>query len=445
MDIMTNKYMKVVAVMAFAVTTLTVAAQTTESAYFTEGHLYRHDLNPAIGNDKNYIAMPALGNIGVGMQGNVGLKNFFFQKEGQLVTFMHPSVSKEEFMKDIKDKNSTREDFRLQLLGAGFKGFGGYNTIEINTRVQAGVNVSGSILDLTKSGLTNKKYDVGPAKVKTNAFAEIALGHSRNLNDQWRIGAKVKFLLGLANVSGGLEESYVDFATDGYRAHLVGSFDARMKNLKITEENGKVEDVDVDKFGLNGFGLALDLGAEYKLNDTWKFSASVQDLGFISWNEGSKIGVDATVNTNDYSFDVEQEKESFSETIDRIGEDLKLRKLGDGGSTTSLAATLNFAAEYRAPFYEKLTFGLMNTTRINGEFSWTNFRLSANVAPIKQISAGINLSAGTYGVGFGWIVDFHPRGFGLFLAMDNTIGKLSKQGIPLNNNAEFSMGINFPF
>lgn len=35
-----------------------------------------------------------------------------------------------------------------------------------------------------------------------------------------------------------------------------------------------VDDVDVDGFGLNGFGMALDLGAEYKINDDWRVSAA---------------------------------------------------------------------------------------------------------------------------------------------------------------------------
>jgi hypothetical protein len=28
--------------------------------------------------------------------------------------------------------------------------------------------------------------------------------------------------------------------------------------------------------------------------------------------------------------------------------------------------------------------------------------------------------------------------------MDHTLGKLAKQGVPINSNAQFSFGINFP-
>lgn len=44
----------------------------------------------------------------------------------------------------------------------------------------------------------------------------------------------------------------------------------------------------MDGFGLNGFGVALDLGAEYKINDDWRVSAAVMDLGFINWSNNMK-------------------------------------------------------------------------------------------------------------------------------------------------------------
>ncbi len=71
---------------------------------------------------------------------------------------------------------------------------------------------------------------------------------------------------------------------------------------------------------------------------------------------------------------------------------------------------------------------------------------SASVAPCKVFSAGINMVAGTYGVGFGWIANVHTTGFNMFLGMDRTLGKISKNpGIPVTSNADVSIGINFPF
>jgi hypothetical protein len=80
-----------------------------------------------------------------------------------------------------------------------------------------------------------------------------------------------------------------------------------------------------------------------------------------------------------------------------------------------------------------------------GKYSWTEFRLSANVAPTNIFSASANMALGTYGTSFGWLLNFHPSGFNLFVGMDHTLGKLAKQGVPLSGRANVNIGINFPF
>ncbi len=109
-----------------------------------------------------------------------------------------------------------------------------------------------------------------------------------------------------------------------------------------------------------------------------------------------------------------------------------------------LGATINTGVQFTLPAYRKLNFGLLNTTRIQGAYSWTDFRLSANIAPVKCLSGSVNISEGTFGFGFGWLVNLHTKGFNLFLGMDRTLGKLTKEGIPLNSNASFNFGMNFP-
>ena len=69
-------------------------AQELRSAYFTQDYKFRHDLNAAFGNEQNYIAIPALGNVNVNMQGNFGLRDVLFknpQTGKNDLTFMHPT------------------------------------------------------------------------------------------------------------------------------------------------------------------------------------------------------------------------------------------------------------------------------------------------------------------------------------------------------------------
>ena len=45
-------------------------AQGLNSGYFVEEYKFRHNMNPAFGNEQNYVSLPALGNINVRTQGN---------------------------------------------------------------------------------------------------------------------------------------------------------------------------------------------------------------------------------------------------------------------------------------------------------------------------------------------------------------------------------------
>ena len=455
-----------IAALALMLASVNAIAQDLESAFFTDGYLYRHEMNPAIENSRNYVSMLALGNMNFGMSGNLGINDVMFRRGDKLVLFTNPQVDANEFLSGISDKNKLNSNIRFNIMGAGFKAWGGYNTVGINLRVNANMVIPKSLLELAKNGLTNQTYDVGDLGAHADSYVEIALGHSRKINEKWRVGGKLKFLVGAGSIDADVSNATLTLGQDGYTAQVDAEINNNIEGLefetKQSTHNYNTQDgktvkrkvfngFDFDSFKANGFGLAFDLGGEYKINDDWRVLASVLDLGFISWKNTRLAATHGELRTDDKVFSVDDDDDnSFSNEWDRLGDELaslyELEDKGDvGGRTTALAATMNIGGEYVFPYYRNLTFGLMNTTRINGKYTWTNFRLSANVAPLKWLSGGINFGLGTFGPSFGWILNIHPKGFNLFLGMDHTMGKTAKQGVPLSSNAEVSMGINFPF
>jgi hypothetical protein len=434
-------------------------AQHTNTGYFIDGYMYRHEINPAIGNAQNYISLPALGNFNLGLKGSLNLEDYIYNINGKTTTFLNPAVNAGEFLSNIDDENKLNFDTKIEILSAGFKAFGGYNTFGINVRSNIHTMLPKTLFQFAKEGISNKHYDISNFDINATAYAELALGHSRNINDQWRVGANLKVLFGLGNVEAKFNKAQVNLGNDEWTAVTNAEINASVKGLtyltEISENTGKpyVNDVDIDGFGLNGMGLGIDLGAEFKLNDSWKFGAALLDLGFISWNNNmvATTNVDTTFTTNDYKFSFDDnDANNFDDEIDRLADGLvglyELDNAGDHGKrTTALATTLNLAAEYTLPAYDKLKFGLMNTTRFQGDYTWTDFRLSANVAPLDFFSAGVNVAAGTYGCAFGWMVNFHPSGLNLFIAMDQTIGKVTKEFVPLSSKASLNFGLNVPF
>lgn len=452
-----------IAALALMLASVNAIAQNLESGFFTDGYLYRHEMNPAIENSRNYVSMLMLGNVNIGMSGNIGVKNLLYNRGGQTVLFTNKLVSPDEFLGGIKNRNKINANIRLQLMGAGFKAWGGYNTIGISLRSNTNIVIPKPLLEMAKNGLTNQRYDIGGLGIHEDSYIELALGHSRKINDKWRVGAKVKFLVGLGCVDANVNNAVFNLAEDGYVANVDAELNTNIGGLKYKtkasehnkDANGNPRQVfngvEMDSYKPNGFGVAFDLGAEYKISKDWRVLASITDLGFISWKDTKLAATHGEINTNNHTFNVDDDApNNFDDEMDRLGDDLAtLYELEDKGNVGKrakmLGATMNIGGEYVFPYYRKLTFGLLNTTRIQGKYSWTNFRLSANVAPVKVFSAGINLGVGTFGTSFGWILNFHTKGFSLFAGMDHTMGKLAKQGIPLSSNTEFNIGMNFPF
>ena len=234
---MNNKY-KIVLVLAWALvcSTAEVSAQHTYSGYFTDGYLFRHEMNPAAGNEQSYVSMVGIGNVDFSVRGNLGLKHVLYNVNGKTTTFLNPAVSTDEFLSKIKDNNRIRTDLNLQLLGVGFKAFGGYNTIGLSARANVNLNVPGALLRLAKQGIENKTYDISDFRAHAEAYTELAFGHSRDINENLRVGAKLKILIGAGNVDAEFQKAQLALGEDAWTAVTDAKVQASVKGLTYKTE-----------------------------------------------------------------------------------------------------------------------------------------------------------------------------------------------------------------
>ena len=446
-----------------------VTAQTMNSAYFTGDYKYRHDLYPAYGNEQNYISWPALGNLNVSTHGNFGygdvvMNNPMFGKgsDKKMTTFLNPYISSSDALSGFsKGNNRISGNVDITILSAGFKAFGGYNTIELGARTSFGMSLPYELFEFAKN-TGNKSYDIGDVTANATAFAQLAFGHSHQIGDKLRIGAKVKFLFGGARADLKMENLKADLtADDKWTVTGKATANVSMKGFTYLESEEeyndpqrgtyrKVDDVDIDGAGLGGFGMAFDLGGIYKINRDWTVSAAVVDLGFINWSNNMQAtnrsqsfifnGFHDTAVKSDHTNSLDNQADKYG---DQIADFANLSDEGDQGSrSTGFGATVNVGCEYTLPVYRKLTFGLLSSTRINGDHTWTEGRLSANVAPLKWLDGGINVAVNSYTASMGWVLNIHPKGQNFFIGMDHLLGKTSKEFIPLSSNASVCVGFN---
>ncbi len=453
--------------MAFlAATAINVGAQELRSAYFIDSYLYRHDLNPAFDNENDYFSAPFIGNFNASMMGNFGYEELVHENplypdrsNKKMTSFLNPYLTNP--LKGFgSGDNQINADLKVGVMSFGFKKWGGYNTVELNVRGNFNVNAPYKFFQFAADAV-NEKYDIGDISLDAQTFAEVAVGHSRQIDKKLRVGGKAKLLVGIADASVRLKDVVADLE-DGDRWLISADAQAdvsmsgfkyltKVKDYNAKDESfRKVNDVDLG-LGLSGVGLAVDAGLVYKISDDFIFSAAVNDLGAIVWfNDYRAENYSKSFEFNgfhDVSVNSESEK-VLDNQADSYGDQLldfaNLRDAGDKGvRITGIGATVNAGIEYTIPTYKDLKLGFLGTMRVNGPHSWTEGRLSANIKPVDWFEGGLNLAVNTYTANFGFVANFHSKKCHFFIGMDRILGKVSKEFIPLNSNASLSMGLNF--
>ena len=375
-----NKFLMAAGMIAASVSSLSLQAQNTTSGYFLDNYTYRYQMNPAFGNETNFVSFPGLGNLNLAMRGSMHLTDIFHVVDGKTVLFTNPEVSA-SFLNNVPKVGRIGFDLKENILSGGWKAWGGYNTVSINARAFGVINVPRTFLELMKEGLSNRTYSISDMSASASAWAEIALNHSREIPmiPGLRVGAAVKFELGMANVQANFREADLTLGTDAWTARTNADIYMNLGKTRFaTELNNEnrpyVSGIDdISGIGVNGFGMAFDLGATYKWND-FDFSLAINDLGWISYSNTAMASTNGTkeFTTDAYTFEITDSDGGGQDVIDRMTDDLgrlyQLEDMGDTGtrnvawgphsisaSITRCLCTAVYISEYSVPHASRKT------------------------------------------------------------------------------------------
>ena len=441
------------------VCTLSANAQFLRTSYFMEGTHYRQQLNPALTPTKGYFNLPVIGAVNA----TVGSTSLGYQDIIDIIDDGDDFYTKPDFMNRLKDNNKLNVNFSTEILSAGWYKGKNFWSFNIGLRTDIGANLTKNMftflneMETVEENWRNSNYDISGQRLNINAYTEVGLGLSRQINSRLTVGARVKALLGIGNMELKLNkvamnanlpsdqqinqwssESYWNSMSpsqaaqaaqelkdkfNNYHANLtVGAeLKSSFKGLELQEEEGKdyVTDFDFDsgKLGIAGYGFGIDLGASYKILDNLTVSASVLDLGFISWSKSStKIAsansdpidikgstyanmVDPN-NPNTVMNAVNQLQNDAQGYMDRVTNgdvldyDMLQLEVSDAKESrkSRLASTLVLGAEYGF-FNNKLAVGVLSTTRFVQPDALTELTFSANYRPKSWFNVALSYSA----------------------------------------------------
>ena len=447
---------------------VTVYAQQSNlrTAYFLDGYTYRYKFNPALAPERGFFAIPAIGSVSLGAESNLGLSNFLYPaQDGKLAWFLDDSVSDEQFMSGLKDRNMLNINANINLFALGFRTGKSYHTLDVSLKVNERTNLPKSLFSFAKVGTAsgNTSWQIADLGARADAYAEVAYGYSRSVGENLSVGGRFKFLLGMARADVMMEQMDLTIGRDKWEAKAKGSAEVSGPITLGTAQG--TDNVDFDQITFpediqevlqapKSYGVALDLGASYNFLEYFTASLSLLDLGFISWNNSTTAVSPGTPWTFDGFGTIKTDGNTdFGAQFEQFGDDLldmlQLQMTGKEKTLTkALSATLHAGIEARMPFYQRLTFGLLATHRFDGPFSWTEGRLSANLAPINCISLAASYGVSNFGSSAGAVVNFHFPGFNLYAGLDSflPLTNLASNYIPVNAaNTNLSMGLNITF
>lgn len=467
---MKNFYKTIIAGCLLTGSVAALQAQALHTGYFSDSYLYRHQLNPALSNSCSYVSIPVLGNVNLGFNSNIGVKNFIYEKKdgSGLTTFMNDEISAGAFVKDLNPTNTMKLNLDMTVFSLGLKLGGGYYTLDINEHVRTKMDLDKDLFRFMKEMSNNTHYDLGNTRATGMAWTEVALGHSRDVLDFVRIGAKVKLLLGNAYADANFDRTYAELDEEVWRmrmnADLAVAGGGKYKTKEGTTEVSGYEDFQP---GINGKGFAVDLGASFTLPlvEHLKISASLTDIGAIKWDcekaksDGEEFTFEGFNNTkihpDEGTIDPETGKSGYTDgTMDeqwkRIEDDLedmsKMYVQAPAKVRERLGATANLGVEFELPIYNKISFGALYSQRFSDKWNYAEGRIVANYAPSHAFDLALSACFGSNGGGFGALANLHVPGFNIFVGVDQFyLGSFNSNMIPLEDGGlSVNMGINVP-
>lgn len=449
-------------------TAVSSAQEVMNSAYFLDGYSFRHEYNPAFVSARSYFAIP-IGDINVSTNSKMGLSTFIYPYKDGLTTFMNSSaVSSQDFLKKLRKNNSLNAGLSTTLLSMGIWGNnGGFTSVGLKVKAGVAATLPYDLFDFMKNVGSKSEYDISNLGVRADSYMELSVGHSRKIGDRLNVGAKVKFLVGLAAADVHIDNMKLTMKEDKWTVAAQGSAQVLSGKGLInvgTKDSGEVDfkNISLDPAGayssngingiVGGYGAAIDLGATYEVLEGLTVSASVLDLGFISWNNS----INAATNDSRWEFsgfeDVSLEegsdnslKNQFAAIGDKMMEMVVLYKKPETKAAKMLACRVNAGVEYEMPFYRKLSVGALYSGRYRGAYSFNEGRLALTVSPTNWFSFSGSYGLSNYGSAFGAALNLHSAAVSLYLATDALFWDVTAPvamgiGLPYKN---LNLGLNF--
>lgn len=419
---------------AILFTVLHIKAQQSLTLYNMDMINQSNQINPSMfpGN-KHYVGIPALSGIRLHFTNS----GFTWRDLHSIRTDDSVSLDINNALSKLADNNFLALSVRVNLLEAGFTIKKSYLSFNVSEKANFNLAFPKELFELFLNGnaqFIGRQVDIN-ADFDITHYREYAIGITRPVSKKVVLGAKVKYLYGMENISSASNNFSFYTAPDDYRLELSSEYVVNT-SLPGNNPNGGMSDY-ITGFKNTGFGA--DFGVTYMMNEKWKLNASIVDFGYIRWKSNVK---NLTTAPGTYSFEGIDIAEFMSDSS-------SMENVMDSVSQAFTPVETAEAYTTRIPMhlYANVTYIINDRTNIAGlihgeSFAGSiqpSFTASLNKRITDHFSASLSYSIINHhfdNVGAGFV--FHAGAFQFYMLSDNWIGTIN----PLSNH---TTQVNFGF
>ena len=220
----------------------------------------------------------------------------FFKKDGVDANIKFRNALNRITVDDYIQFNS-----QIEVLNGGFRlDEKNYISAGFYTEIDIFGNMPKDILTLLNEGnaaYINKRFLVSQVNLKADASSVLHFGVSRKVNEKLNIGTRLKIYSGVANLTS--TDNRGSFTTrlgqdNIYRHYLNGlNLLAYSSGFYSKNNEGENEEIEISSLMQRSFlggnlGLGIDIGFSYQLNEQTELTASLLDLGFVSYSKDNR-------------------------------------------------------------------------------------------------------------------------------------------------------------
>ncbi len=397
----------------------TSQAQQMLSLYYLETIPQVQNLNPAMAPRANgYFGIPLASSTYFGINTDMFGSDMVQKYNGEWVTLTHEGFDYEPFYKRIGKAANISAHQVVVPIQFGFKGKNGYFSFSWSEKVNMALAIPKDFFTILDVGgfPDGSNYDFSAIGINAQYYREMSFGYSYKIMSKLRVGFHAKYLQGLAavktdisqfNVNTGVDQWDIALKADAYISSPVEihtdstGYPTGIGELPSTTK----EIIDMGLLNFSNPGFAGDFGAVYEHNNSWTFSAALNDLGFIKWNGGlhsySASGSYTFKGLNLDSSSIDSLDVATGELLDSLKNAIK-SKSGNESFTTGLGPKLYFGAKYNVNHYFSLG-ALSRTVFAKNDFQ-QEFNISANLNLYRILTTTVNYTysingANTFGFG----------------------------------------------